>query len=96
MDDKIQSEVTSYSVPFDIPLRTILSVDMEEHMKAKNQVELNGPNYCTSHSFLLVDKSGSMRDSDVVGARTRLAAVWHTLAQDFIQSRIDSIWLVSD
>jgi hypothetical protein len=32
--------------------------------------------------------SGSMRNSDVVGARTRLAAVWYSQARNFIQSQI--------
>jgi Mg-chelatase subunit ChlD len=90
MDDKSQREVTSYSIPFDIPLRIIPSVDLAQHMEAKKQIELNGPNYCTSHAVLIVDMSGSMRNSDVIGARTRLAAVWYSLARDFIQSRIES------
>jgi hypothetical protein len=39
----------------------------------------------SSHSILIVDKSGSMRNSDVHGCRTRLGAVWLSIAQDFIR-----------
>jgi hypothetical protein len=43
-----------------------------------------------SHSTIVVDKSGSMRNSDVNGSRTRFGAVWLSLAQDFIEHRIKS------
>lgn len=42
----------------------------------------------SSHSILIVDKSGSMRNSDVYGCRTRLGAVWLSIAQDFIEYRL--------
>ena len=42
-----------------------------------------------SHSIIIVDKSGSMRGSDVNGSRTRLGAVWLSLAQDYIEHRIN-------
>mmetsp|Transcript_4249 Transcript_4249/g.8134 ORF Transcript_4249/g.8134 Transcript_4249/m.8134 type:complete len:859 (-) Transcript_4249:146-2722(-) len=44
----------------------------------------------TSHSILIVDKSGSMRNSDVHGCRTRLGAVWLSIAQDFIEYRLQA------
>lgn len=43
-----------------------------------------------SHSVLIVDRSGSMRNSDVAGCRTRLGAVWMSIAQDFVNHRIES------
>ena len=41
-----------------------------------------------SHSVIIVDKSGSMQKSDVNGCRTRLGAVWLSLAQDYVEHRI--------
>jgi len=43
-----------------------------------------------SHSVIIVDSSGSMRNSDVNGSRTRFGAVWLSLAQDYIEHRINS------
>lgn len=43
-----------------------------------------------SHSVLIVDRSGSMRNSDVNGCRTRLGAVWLSIAKDFIEYRLES------
>jgi hypothetical protein len=43
-----------------------------------------------SHTVIVVDTSGSMRKSDVSGCRTRLGVVWRSLAQDFVQPRIES------
>lgn len=41
-----------------------------------------------SHSVIIVDISGSMRNSDVAGCRTRLGACWISIAEDFIDHRI--------
>ncbi len=43
-----------------------------------------------SHSVIIVDKSGSMRNSDVNGSRTRFGAVWLSLAQDYIEQRLNA------
>jgi len=44
----------------------------------------------TSHTVLVVDMSGSMRDDDVDGARCRADAVWTTFARDFIQEQLEN------
>jgi len=43
-----------------------------------------------SHSVLVVDRSGSMRNSDVNGCRTRLGAVWLSIAKDFVEYRLET------
>lgn len=43
----------------------------------------------TSHTVLVVDMSGSMRDDDVDGARCRADGVWTTLARDFIKKQLE-------
>lgn len=62
---------------------------------SKSQSITNSNNSATpfqwkSHSVLIVDRSGSMRNSDVSGCRTRLGAVWMSIAQDFVNHRIES------
>lgn len=43
-----------------------------------------------SHSVIIVDRSGSMGKSDVNGSRTRFSAVWLSLAQDYIEQRMNA------
>mmetsp|Transcript_24849 Transcript_24849/g.68830 ORF Transcript_24849/g.68830 Transcript_24849/m.68830 type:complete len:187 (-) Transcript_24849:3278-3838(-) len=51
---------------------------------------LNDMSMWNSNTVIVVDTSGSMRKSDVWGARTRLSAVWMCLALDFVAHRIES------
>ena len=44
----------------------------------------------TSHTVLVVDMSGSMRDDDVDGARCRADGVWTTLARDFVKGQLEN------
>ena len=44
----------------------------------------------TSHSVFVVDTSGSMRESDIWGTRSRLCAVWLCLARDYIAQGLNS------
>jgi hypothetical protein len=43
----------------------------------------------TSHTVVVVDRSGSMRRSDVPGFATRTAAVYDCLAREFVQPQLD-------
>ena len=90
VDDATKQEVTSYATPFDIPLKDISNAEWQAHIRARQAIERDAPGYCNSHSVILVDVSGSMRNSDVQGSRTRLAAVWFSIAEDFIKNRIQS------
>jgi hypothetical protein len=53
------------------------------------QVKLNKDKW-TSHSVLVVDMSGSMRDDDVNGARCRADGVWTSLARDFVKGQLEN------
>ena len=44
----------------------------------------------TSHTVIVVDMSGSMREDDVNGARCRADGVWTTLARNFCRSQLES------
>lgn len=43
----------------------------------------------TSHTVVVVDMSGSMRDDDVDGARCRADGVWTSLAQDYVLKQLE-------
>lgn len=43
----------------------------------------------TSHTVIIVDMSGSMREDDVNGARCRSDGVWTTLARNFCRSQLE-------
>lgn len=90
VDDATKREVTSYASAMDLPLKTITLEMKQRHDEARQQMHSQPATYNTSHSIILVDISGSMRNSDVAGSRTRLDAVWHSLAEDYIRNRIES------
>jgi hypothetical protein len=73
-----------------MPFRTVHRMSERDHYEAKVQMTQNAAAFCKSHSVLLVDTSGSMRNSDVQGSRTRLSAVWLAIAEDFVRNRIES------
>ena len=59
------------------------------HETITNQVHAKKGQW-TSHTVLVVDMSGSMRDDDVDGARCRSDGVWTTLARDFVKGQLES------
>lgn len=76
-------EVTSFADPLILdPVPLPATPPDEIKSSTKTQV--------TSHTVLVVDTSGSMRSSDVWGARNRLNAVWIALALDFVAHRLET------
>jgi hypothetical protein len=59
-----------------------------DHKKVKNQILLEKEKW-KSHSVLVVDMSGSMRQDDVNGARCRSDGVWTVLARDFVMKKLE-------
>mmetsp|Transcript_14738 Transcript_14738/g.27717 ORF Transcript_14738/g.27717 Transcript_14738/m.27717 type:complete len:294 (+) Transcript_14738:622-1503(+) len=51
---------------------------------------MQDPSCWKSNTVIVVDTSGSMRESDVWGARSRLDAVWLCVALDFVAHRLES------
>jgi len=58
------------------------------HNRVKNLL-MSEKKLWKSHSVLVVDMSGSMREDDVNGARCRSDGVWMVLARDFIKKQLD-------
>lgn len=47
-------------------------------------------NLWRSHTVMIVDMSGSMREDDVNGARCRADGVWTTLARNYVKQQLES------
>jgi hypothetical protein len=87
-DEGTKKEVTSYIAALNLPYHFVSRQEYQAHDNACRRIR-EDPDSCTSHSILLVDTSGSMRAGDVHGCKTRLAAVFLAIAQDFIKQRIE-------
>lgn len=85
-DSTSRYEITSYVLPVEIDEISLSVNDTLQHWELCKQISLN-PSLCTSHTVLIVDHSGSMRTNDVSDYKTRLDAVYTTLALDIIGTK---------
>jgi Alpha-kinase family len=81
-------ELTCYAEPLRLQKVPISNKMAREYDAAEEQLKDYGT--WKSNTVLVVDTSGSMRESDVWGARSRLHAVWVCVALDFIAHRLES------
>jgi len=89
IDEERGELITSYMMALDLEKKEIGQAITKKHQRAINKIRSKKATI-KSHSVIVVDKSGSMRNSDISGAKTRLGAVWLSLAQDYILNRIES------
>jgi len=66
-----------------------MHVDTLHHNMQASAVSTR-PATVTSHTVLVVDMSGSMRNRDVTAGSTRAQAVYENLAQYFVKAQLDS------
>jgi hypothetical protein len=89
VDDYTGEEVTSYAQPLKLDLvqldRSYLLSHDEYAKKVKSDLTC-----WTSHTVVVVDTSGSMKESDVWGSRNRLGAVWISRAPAFVGHSLES------
>ena len=83
-------EVTSYAIP--IPLQKVpISREVREmNDRATDIISRGDKSLWKSNTVIVVDTSGSMRSCDVFDTKTRLDAVWISIALDFIAERLES------
>ncbi|GAX28499.1 hypothetical protein FisN_38Hh007 [Fistulifera solaris] len=82
-------EVTCYAKPLELEEVPLTEEMHAEYTKARRKIQ-DDLDCWTSNSVLVVDTSGSMKQADVWGTRTRLAAVWVSIALDFLASRLET------
>jgi len=88
-DETSKREITSWAAPgagLDLEKVEITSEMQHKHSVAAMQIASRKG--WTSHTVIVVDQSGSMRKTDVVGGVTRSDAVWLTLALDFVSKQL--------
>jgi hypothetical protein len=84
-----KKEITCYASSFKMKKAKISNEMLLRDNAAKKRLEQD-PSCWKSNTVIVVDTSGSMRESDVWGARSRLGAVWLCVALDFIAHRLES------
>jgi Alpha-kinase family/von Willebrand factor type A domain len=89
VNERTRQEITSYAIPLELDVIPISDEGLRQYRQVLDHVSSH-PTSWTSHSVILVDTSGSMRESDVWGCKTRLDAVWVSLALDFVAHRLET------
>jgi hypothetical protein len=85
-------EITSWAVSgagLNVPKRQITD-EMELAHQAARQRNKARLDLWTSHTVIVVDRSGSMRRTDMAGGATRSDAVWLMPALDFVGKHLES------
>ncbi|CAN0096797.1 unnamed protein product [Ectocarpus fasciculatus] len=82
-DETSTQEITSWVAPIGIPHAELTLKQIGEHEASKQRLK-NDPSLCTSHTVIVVDQSGSMRQTDVADFYNRSQAVFGMLAMDFV------------
>lgn len=80
--------ITTMDTSVSLTYRPVSRPEMQKHESDLQVIHRSAEDW-NSHTVLVVDKSGSMRNSDVSGCRSRFSAVWLSIAQDFIGYRLD-------
>lgn len=89
VDDVTGREVTSFFLPTVLKKEPLSIEQQRRHDVAQMEIN-NHASSCKSHTVVLVDKSGSMRRTDVADSRSRYHSVWVALAEDFVRQRIEA------
>jgi Alpha-kinase family len=91
-DETSKKEITSYRQPIDIQKAPLTAEMWTKHFEDKKMLQ-DEPQLCVSHLIVVIDQSGSMRESDVHGFRNRSQAAYGVLALEYLseqlQQRID-------
>jgi len=88
-DKTTGEEVTSWAEPLKLDRVPISDVMQKEYQQAVSKIQSNKDAWL-SNTVIVIDISGSMREADIWGARTRLAASWIAIALDFLAHRLET------
>jgi hypothetical protein len=86
-DHTSREEVTSYKESVSIQPAPISQAMIDRHLEVK-QILQDEPQLCSSHTYVVLDQSGSMRTADVNGFRNRSQAAYGSLALDYVAERL--------
>jgi len=85
----MKREITSYREEIHIEKYPV-SLPMMEHHTELKRILKEEPYLCTGHTYIIVDQSGSMREADVDGFRSRSHAAYGTLSLEFLAEQLSS------
>ena len=86
-DHTQRQEITSYKESVSIQPAIIDQQSRERHEQMQNIIDVE-PHLITSHTFVVLDQSGSMKTADVNGFRNRSQAAYGCLALDFVANQL--------
>lgn len=86
-DPSCKTEITSYNKAINIERAFITEEMLNNHNEAV-RILREDPHLCTTHSIIVVDQSGSMKECDVNFFRSRSDASYGTLALDYIAEQL--------
>eukprot|EP00571_Detonula_confervacea_P013005 CAMPEP_0172307606 /NCGR_PEP_ID=MMETSP1058-20130122/8426_1 /TAXON_ID=83371 /ORGANISM="Detonula confervacea, Strain CCMP 353" /LENGTH=662 /DNA_ID=CAMNT_0013019819 /DNA_START=14 /DNA_END=2002 /DNA_ORIENTATION=+ len=86
-DTTCTREITSYKEAITIEPYPVSIATMEHHTELKRILK-EEPYLCTGHTYIIIDQSGSMRNSDVDGFKSRSHAAYGTLSLEFIAEQL--------
>jgi Mg-chelatase subunit ChlD len=89
VNERTGEEVTSYAVPLQLEYIPVTKKMQKEYDAAVAKIKSN-KNAWLSNTVIVIDTSGSMSESDIWGARTRLDAAWIAVALDFLAHRLET------
>jgi hypothetical protein len=82
------TEVTSYSLN-QIPLERVpIDRDLEHEIFEQRRRIKTGESKITSHAVLVIDHSGSMKEGDLFGHRTRSRGAFYSVATEMIEAQL--------
>jgi hypothetical protein len=88
-DSTCRQEITSYVEAIKIERHPISNALMDRHNEVKRILN-DQPELCTGHTYIVIDQSGSMREADVNGFRSRSHASYGVLALDFVAEQLST------
>lgn len=89
-DEWSQREITSWVLQLSLDPVRISPPMLNQYTEAKKRNEANSGGI-SSHTVFVVDKSASMRNSDVDGHRTRARGAYYSLAEEFIAKQLHPV-----
>ena len=89
MNERTGEEITSYAKPVELERVPISTSVRKSYNRAKLKIQTDLSSW-TSNTVLAIDTSGSMKNCDVWDTKTRLDAVWLSIALDFLADRLES------
>jgi hypothetical protein len=89
-DESSTREITSWALPVPFQALEISKSLAIQYVEAKRRLG-NNNQIITSHAVFIVDMSGSMRKSDMIGHRSRYQGAYYAIAEEFLAPQLQRL-----